>query len=228
MNRSKKELLKRYTFFIIGLFVNAFGVSFITKAQLGTSPISSVPYTLSIGFPLTMGTLTFILNMILIIGQVALLKKDFEIIQLMQIPISIIFGFFIDLTMSLLSFLNPTTYTLKILFLLIGCIILAFGVTMEVIANVVMLSGEAFVKAISSKCNKEFGITKVFFDVTLVLISCILSFVLFKTLMGVREGTIAAALIVGFTSKSFNKIFGFIEEKWLMEQESMIEGIADL
>lgn len=220
---SKKELFKRYVFFTLGLFVSAFGVSFITKAQLGTSPISSLPYTLSIGLPLTMGTFTFLLNMVLIIGQVIFLKKDFKKIQLIQIPISVIFGYFIDLTMGILSFLNPTTYILKVLFLLIGCSILALGVSIEVIANVVMLSGEAFVKAISTKLNKEFGITKVFFDVTLVCCSILVSLLLYHKLVGVREGTIAAALIVGFLAKFFNRKFGFINNRLLMDKRYLSE-----
>ncbi|MCR3759676.1 YitT family protein [Clostridium felsineum] len=216
---SKKELLKRYIFFLIGLFVNALGVSFITKAQLGTSPISSVPYTLSMGFPLTMGTFTFILNMFLIVGQIIFLKKDFKKIQLMQIPISLLFGYFIDFTMSLLSILNPTTYFLKVVFLLIGCCILALGVSIEVIANVVMLSGEAFVSAISTKLKKEFGPTKVCFDVTLVVLSIIISIIMFRRVAGVREGTVIAALIVGMIAKFLTKILGFINTKILVDKE---------
>lgn len=207
---TKKELFKRYAFFTIGLFVNALGVSLITKAQLGTSPISSVPYTLSKGFPLTMGTFTFFLNMILIMGQILLQKKDFEKIQLIQIPVSVLFAYFIDFTMGMLSFLNPNTYILKVVFLLIGCSILALGISMEVIANVVMLSGEAFVKALSSKLDKEFGTTKVSFDITLVLTACIVSLILFRRIAGVREGTIIAALIVGLIARFFNRKLGFI------------------
>jgi uncharacterized membrane protein YczE len=163
---SKKELLKRYILFLIGLFINALGVSFITRASLGTSPISSIPYTLSMGFPLTMGGFTFILNIILIIGQIIVLRKDFQKVQLIQIPVSIVFGYFIDLTMSLLSFVSPTYYFMKIGSLLLGCAILGFGVSIEVTANVVMLSGEAFVKAVSTKFKKEFGTTKTCFDVS--------------------------------------------------------------
>lgn len=221
---SKKELFKRYVFFIIGLFVNALGVSFITKAQLGTSPISSVPYTLSKAFPLTMGTFTFLLNMGLIIGQVIFQKKDFKKMQLIQIPISVIFGYFIDLTMSSLSFLNPTAYVIKIVFLIIGCAILGFGVSMEVIANVVMLSGEAFVKAISSKFNKDFGITKVSFDITLAGTSIIISLLTFHNIVGVREGTIIAALIVGVIAKFFSKILGFIDNELLIDKQLLSEN----
>ena len=225
---SKQELLKRYVFFTIGLFVNALGVSLITKAKLGTSPISSVPYTLSMGFPVTMGTFTFLLNMVLIAGQIMFEKKNFQKIQLLQIPVSVLFGYFIDFTMSMLSFLNPHVYALKVLFLMIGCVILALGVSIEVIANVVMLSGEAFVKAISSRLKKDFGTTKVLFDATLVVCAIIISLLLFHNVAGVREGTITAALIVGLIAKFFNRILGFIDVKILAGTESISgRNVAD-
>lgn len=217
---TKKELSKRYIFFIIGLFINALGVSFITKASLGTSPISSIPYTLSNGFSLTMGEFTFILNMFLILGQIIFLRKDFEKVQLLQIPVSFLFAFFIDLTMAGLSFINPTIYIIKIIFLVTGCIILALGISMEVIADVVMLSGEAFVKAISSTMEKEFGITKIIFDGTLTIGACAISLILFHNIVGVREGTIIAALIVGLIAKFFNEKLGFIDD--MLKDESMI------
>lgn len=119
------------------------------------------------GFPLTMGQFTFLLNMVLIIGRMIFLRKDFQKLQLIQIPISVLFGYFIDLTMSLLSFFTPSNYIIKIISLLAGCIILALGVSIEVLANVVMLSGEAFVKVILTKLKKEFGITKICSDTTL-------------------------------------------------------------
>lgn len=220
---SKKELIYRYVIFIFGIFVMALGISLITKAQLGTSPISSVPFTLSIGLPLTMGTFTFLLNMVLIIGQMLLLKKNFKVIQLMQIPVSVIFGYFIDLTMSLFSFVNPNTYILKLLFLLVGCLLLALGVSLEVIANVVMLSGEAFVKAISTKFNKEFGTTKVGFDVTLVVVSITISLFMFHKLEGVREGTIIAAFTVGFIAKFFSKAIRYTYKEFITDKQLLDE-----
>ena len=204
--------------------MTALGVSFITKAQLGTSPISSVPYVLSMGLPLTMGTFTFILNMVLIAGQVMVLQKDFKKIQLVQIPVSVVFGYFIDFTMSLLSFLNPTFYTIKIFFLLTGCIILALGISIQVIADVVMLSAEAFVKGISLKYNKEFGTTKVFFDATLVVISVTISLLLLHKIEGIREGTIIAALVVGFIARFFCRRLGVISSKLLMEAAPLEKG----
>lgn len=95
--------LKRYIIFLIGLFVNSLGVSLITKANLGTSPISSIPYVLSLNFPLTLGNFTIIFSLLLIILQLLILRKNFKAEHLLQIPISILFGYFIDLTMLLFS-----------------------------------------------------------------------------------------------------------------------------
>lgn len=208
---SKKELVKRYIYFISGLFVNALGVSLITKANLGTSPISSVPYVLSMGFPLTMGQFTFLLNMVLILGQIMLLRKGFKKIQFLQIPVSFLFGVFIDFTMSLLSFVNPAFYGWKIASLVLGCLTLGFGVSMEVTANVVMLSGEAFVKVVATALKKEFGIMKVCFDASMGISACLISAFLFHSIVGIREGTVIAAVLVGLAARFFNKRFAFMQ-----------------
>ena len=203
--------LKRYIIFLIGLFVNSLGVSLITKANLGTSPISSIPYVLSLNFPLTLGNFTIIFSLLLIILQLLILRKNFKAEHLLQIPISILFGYFIDLTMLLFSFVNPTTYIIKLIYLLIGCVILGFGVYMEVLADVAMLPGESFVRAIVQTWNREFGSTKVCFDVSMAVIAAVLSFILAHRLDGVREGTVIAALLVGFLARQFGKAFAFVK-----------------
>ena len=43
--------IKQYVLFLIGLFIAALGVAFSTKAGLGTSPVASVPYTVSLVIP---------------------------------------------------------------------------------------------------------------------------------------------------------------------------------
>lgn len=208
---AKIELTKRYILFIFGLFINATGISLITKAGLGTSPISSLPYTFSLGTPFTLGQLTFALNIVLIVGQILLLRKDFKLVQFLQIPISVLFGFFVDLTMFLFNALEPTFYPLKIAALLGGCLILGCGVAAEVIADVVMLSGEAFVVALCGKLKKDFGLTKVCFDATLALRSCVTSLILFGAVISVREGTIIAAVLVGLFAKFFRKRLSFLD-----------------
>ena len=204
------EKLKRYIVFLIGLFINSLGVSLITKANLGTSPISSIPYVLSLNFPLTLGQFTIAFSLLLILIQLIILRRNFKAEHLLQIPISILFGYFIDLTMMLLFFVDPQSYISSVIYLLIGCPILGFGVYTEVLANVAMLPGESFVRAVSSTWKTEFGSTKVAFDVSLTIIAAVLSLIFAHRLDGVREGTIIAALLVGFIARLFGRWLSFL------------------
>ncbi|MCM1284681.1 MAG: DUF6198 family protein [Acetobacter sp.] len=208
-----KNIIKRYLIFLIGLFINSLGVSMVTKADLGTSPISSIPYVLSLHFSMTIGQFTIIFSILLIILQIFILRKNFKLENLLQIPVSIIFGYFIDFTMLLLKFVNPQTYVTKAIYLLFGCIILGIGVYLEVLANVIMLPGESFVSAIVDTWKTEFGITKIIFDVSMTVIAALLSFVFIHELNGVREGTIVAALLVGFISRTIGKMVSKLNHK---------------
>lgn len=193
----QKELTKRYIFFLIGLFVNSFGVSFVTKANMGTSPISSIPYPLSLGFAPTLGTFTLYMSIILIVIQLILLRKDFPKQYFLQIPVSLLFSYFIDFTMGLLGNMNPQSYPIKMILLLIGCIILGVGVYMEVIANVVMLPGESFVNAVSKTFHTDFGKTKVAFDSSM---------------------TIIAAFLVGMIARFLKRKIGFLEAALIVDK----------
>ena len=193
--------LKRYLLFLVGLFINSLGVSLVTKASLGTSPISSIPYVLSLNFPFTLGNFTIIFSLLLIALQILILKKNFKIENILQIPVSIAFGYFIDFTMYLLFWVNPQDYFMKVIALLLGCLVLGFGVYIEVVADVVMLPGESFVRAVVQTWNTNFGTTKIIFDSSMTIIAGVLSFVFSGSLNGVREGTIIAALLVGFIAR---------------------------
>ena len=205
---SKKELIRRYVFFLLGLFVNSLGISLITKANLGTSPISSIPYTLSLGFPLSLGMFTMIFSMLLMVIQLVILRKRFSKELWLQLPISLVFSAFIDLTMAMIFFVNPQTYATQMRSLLLGCIILGFGVFMEMAANVVMLPGECTVRAISSTWNTDFGKTKVAVDVTMAVSAALLGVILYWQIAGVREGSLISALLVGFLARLFNRKIG--------------------
>ena len=214
------ETLKRYLIFLVGLFVNSLGVSLITKANLGTSPISSIPYVLSLNFPFTLGNFTIFFSIFLIVLQLIILRKNFKLEHILQIPVSIIFGYFIDFTMILFSWVNPEAYIMKIVYLLIGCLILGVGVYMEVLADVVMLPGESFVRAIVLTWKTNFGTTKICFDVSMSVIAAVLSFVFAGRLAGVREGTVIAALLVGFIARLIGKKLAFLKDMIFPESVS--------
>ena len=214
------EKRKRYLIFLVGLFVNSLGVSLITKANLGTSPISSIPYVLSLNFPFTLGNFTIFFSVFLIALQLIILRKNFKLEHILQIPVSIIFGYFIDLTMILFFWVNPEAYIMKIVYLLMGCLILGVGVYMEVLADVVMLPGESFVRAIVLTWKTNFGTTKICFDVSMSVIAAVLSFVFAGRLDGVREGTVIAALLVGFIARLIGKKLAFLKDMIFPESVS--------
>ena len=219
MNQAKvRDKVKRYVVFIIGLYVNSLGVAFVTKASLGTSPITSIPYVSSLNFKPSLGNFTIIMSIVLILLQILILRKDFKLEHALQIPVSFAFGYMIDFCMWSTPFIHPQFYPVKILCLLTGCVILGFGVWMEVIADVVMLPVESFVRAVAFKLNKEFGFIKIFFDSSLAVIAVILSFVLSGQLQGVREGTVITALIVGFIARWIGKFLHFVPGKLFLQE----------
>ena len=204
----KQHYVRRYLIFIVGLLLNSFGVAFVTKAALGTSPIAAIPYSLSLIIPkLSLGNWTIIFSLFLIVIQIILLRKKAKKIELLlQVGISFVFGYFIDLSMLCLNAFSPQEYAVKLLSLFVGCVIIAFGAYLEVVADVAMLPGDAFVRAIAKVTRKVYGNIRVMSDVSMALIAGILCFICLHKLLGVREGTIIAALITGNIIKIFVKI----------------------
>ena len=196
-----KYTLRRYLLFFVSLFINAFGIVFITKALLGTSPITSVTYVLSLCTPFTMGQWTIILNLLFLLFELPFMTrenfKEAKRMYFLQIPITLFFGLSIDLSMGILSWLNPGHYAMQLASLAVGCVILAAGIALEVKANIALVAGEFFVGAISRRIGKEFGFVKLGFDITLVVLACALSLAFMGTIDGVREGTVIAAIVVG-------------------------------
>lgn len=211
-----KEKAKRYTLFIISLFFSGLGVAFTKHGALGVSPISSVANVLSLKFTsISMGNWLIIFNCLLIVGQIVILRKSFKPIQLLQIPLSFLFGYFTDFGLWMVSFISINSYIMQLIMVVLGIIILGFGISLAVIANVIMNAGEAFVKALSDTINKSFGNVKTVFDVSCVTFSILLSLIMFDlTIVGTREGTLIAALGTGNVVKFFVKrLKGPVEKK---------------
>ncbi len=202
---NKNETAKRYILFIISLFFSALGVAFTKHGELGVSPISSIANLMSCRFPaMSLGTWLIIWNCVLIFGEIVILRKNFQPIQLLQIPLSFLFGWFTDLGMWIVSAIPADTYPIRLTLVFIGIGILGFGISLSVIANVILNAGEAFVKAISDTIHKNFGNIKIAFDVLCVVLSIILSLLFFHLkIVGTREGTIISALLTGIAVKFF-------------------------
>ena len=198
--QNARNIALRYLFFTLGLLINSFGIAFITKSSLGTSQISSLPYVLSLRFPLSFGGFTFIMNTVFILIQIAIQRRDFPPVQLLQIAANVLFSAFIDVSMAVLSWLHPAGWLARGGCMLLGCI------SIEIAPDVITVPGEGIVRVLAQATGKDFGRVKLVFDVTLIVIASALSLLFFGRLQGVGIGTVVSALVVGPLVSLFGRV----------------------
>lgn len=204
---SKIELLKRYSLFFISVVFQGTAIAFITYANIGTTPISSANYVLSLHSSFTLGETTLIFNILLMLLQIMFISigkdpvKKHAVNLIMQIPVCLIFSYMIDLSMNLLKLSLPEeiSYIAECSLVILGTVLLALAISLSVTSNVAMVPGEYFIKIFHPLINRTFSFVKTFFDIFLVSSAVILSLFLtgFTEIEAVREGTLFAALCTG-------------------------------
>lgn len=213
-SRSVAEYIKRYIFLVVGLAIMSFGVAFSINAELGTSPVSSIPYVTSEISGLSVGTTTIIVNTIIVLLQIVVLRRRFKLIRLLQIPVCVVFGLLIDVAGLCIEAVVPDNYFMQWLLCVCGIVLVAVGVAFEMSAGVLTLAGEGLVQALCTVLPKiKFGYMKVMVDVSFVVIAVELSFIFLHELQGVREGTVAAAIFVGLIAKFLNRFISPVANK---------------
>jgi uncharacterized protein len=202
---------KRYILLIIAVMIQSAGIALVVKSLLGTSPISSVPYVLSLISPFTFGQTTFAVNMVFVVFELLMLKRNFPAVFWLQIPVTIVFGLCIDFFMALFTIV-PEAYPLKIALCIVGTALVALGVAGQGVADVLMLAGEGAVYTFAHKFHIDFGKVKVGNDVSLVIIAAIVSMASLGTIEGIREGTLISALLTGVFARFFLRHLSRVDE----------------
>lgn len=206
------QYVYRYLLFLIGLFVASLGVALSTKAGLGTSPVASVPYSVS----LVSGLLSFggwlnLLSVIQIAVQVVLLRTKCNPVEIViQTVLAFVYGYLTNLSCYLIRNLTVNTYLAQLGCMLLGCMVLAFGIWIQLRGNVAMLPGEAMNRAISQVSGKTYENIKVLFDVIYIILSAAICLLCIGRLEGVREGSIIAAILVGNLIKGYNRVYSLL------------------
>lgn len=193
---------------MIGVWLNAFGVAFVTNADLGASPIAAIPYSLSMILPqLTLGNWVILFNIALIVVHAFLQRKEVGKAQLgIEVVITFCVGYGVDLSMLCLQGFHPEQYFLQLISMILGCVIIAMWAYLEVLADVAMLPGDAFVNAIAKSLHRQYGGVRVISDISMSVVAGVLCLIFLHELSGVREGTIFSALLVGNVVKLFAKL----------------------
>jgi uncharacterized protein len=233
--RGGKELLRRYVTFIIALFVIALGTSMSIRANLGSSPISCPPYVLSLipGNTWTMGEYVICMHIFFILSQILLLRKNYQPIQLLQIAVSFLFGFYTDITMwmtGLFQFDSSVPgYIMRFVQLCLGGGMLAYGIALEVKCDVLTLAGEGFPLAISKVVHADFGKVKMCSDTGLVIVGAIFCFIFVGgwhwEMIGV--GTLFSMFYVGFMVRKFSPHFKWIEPFFNVTPQTVVPTPAE-
>ncbi|WP_276819587.1 YczE/YyaS/YitT family protein [Mailhella massiliensis] len=209
-----RERVKRWTVFFLSLFFMGNGIALVTNAQLGTTPISSVPYVIARIFGISMGTGTFFINALMLLAQIPLLGKTFRPRQFLQLPCVLVFSLFIDLGLWISHSFIPEAWLMRMAMTLTGCVIMAFGIMLEIASSTTVIPGEGFVLALAYRTRLPFGNLKVINDVTLVCIAALLGWLCLNGIEGLREGTVVTAVLTGVFIRFFSRIFRMRIEHW--------------
>lgn len=193
-----KQFVSRWGCLFIGMSSVVFGIAMTTRAGLGTTPLSSSPYTVTFFTPLTLGAASIGLNVFFFALLWAVMGKRFQFTRnLLQVPIVLLFGFLIDFFMWALAAVPPGPYAAKIAQNLLGNAFLALGVVFQGASCAVTLPGDGFVIEASKRFGISLGRMKAIFDWSLVAIACVLGLIFLGRIEGVREGTVISALTTG-------------------------------
>ncbi len=204
-----KNLKVRLTMYFIGLFVMTIGIALSVKSDLGVSPVSSIPYTITCVWGLEMGKATILFHIVLVLIQILLLRKKFKPAQLLQIPVGIVFGYFTTFCNYMVSFLpTPSNLCIRIFMMLASTVFIAFGIFLYLPPKLIPLAGEGCMLAVSEVTHIEFSKVKVGFDCSMVLISAIVCLTALHSLGSVGIGTVIAAFLVGTLVGIITRAFG--------------------
>ena len=204
---------------LISLFIMTIGVAVCVRSMLGSSVISVLPYVFetagrqSLVPKLTIGQYTYIMNGILVVGQICVLRRQFEWVQLFQLLVGFVFGSLIDLNMLLTTWLVPISIASKVASQIVGCTILGCGIALEVRCGSVTMPGEGFPVAISRVTGIEFPKVKICVDTMLVVLGIMACYAFFGAwqwyIVGV--GTLFAMFYVGYVVRVAGKHLGWFE-----------------
>ncbi len=205
---SAKETAKRYLAYFLNIAFISLSVALSVRADLGITPTASVCYIVNAIYPrISVGTATFIMNVLILLAQILIQRKDFKKIQLLQIPGALVIGLFTDGYLALLAWLTPQSYPERFALLLLSILAAGLGVFLCVSGRVLMNPSDGLLTAIADKTKVEYGKIKVINDVIYVSTTIVASLVFLGRLDGVREGTILSALLIGNVARLLARWF---------------------
>ncbi len=222
--------VKKIIVYLGGLLTITIGINISKMTVMGISPVSSIPRACEQIWGFTLGTTTFIAYILLVLGQLLVLRKEFRLWNVLGLALTVIFSLMVDITGTdpkaighlLIDFPRPEGYPMRFVYTIASCIIIGIGVFLYLRPNWVPMPAEGLALAISQKTGIVFGNCKSGVDTGMICIAMILQIIYlggFESFLMpsvvVREGTVIAALGVGQVVKFLAKRWAKPIEAWL-------------
>ena len=200
-----KNFFIRAALYVVGLAVMTIGIAISVKSNLGVSPVSSIPYTLTVVAGIEMGIATILFHVVLVCAQALLLRRAFKAKNLLQVPVGVLFGFLTTLSLWVVAlFPNPDNMAEQIILMFLSAPLVAFGIFLYVPSNFIPLAGEGAMLAVSKVTKVKFSTVKIAFDFSMVAISLVVCLICVGNLGSVGVGTVVSALLVGVCLKAIS------------------------
>ncbi|MCI8602738.1 MAG: hypothetical protein HFE79_01125 [Ruminiclostridium sp.] len=204
-----KNLKIRLPMYFIGLFIMTVGIAFSVRSDLGVSPVSSPPYTLTVVWNVEMGMATFLFHVALVLLQILLLRRKYKPKNLLQLAVGVVFGLFTTFCNSLVMMIPmPDILPFRIIMLAVSIVIVAIGIFLYVPADIMPLAGEGTMLAISQVTGFKFSNVKIGFDVSVSVISLVICLITVHNPGSVGIGTVVSAVLTGATLGVITRVFG--------------------
>ncbi|MDR2717445.1 MAG: DUF6198 family protein [Treponema sp.] len=200
--------IRRAALCLLGNFVLAFGVAMAVKADMGITPVNSIAFVLSKVLSVDHGLMTGAVYACYVLIQLAILRKEFRINNLLQAGAALMFGWFVFLCNHVLAFPVPQLYPVRVLFLLAGISIIGLGIMLYLRADILPQPAEGLILAIEKKTGWKLHNIKVAFDTLVVVTAAVISFITIKKIVGIREGTLISMIGIGKCMGFFTKHLG--------------------
>lgn len=216
---------KCFIVYLIGIVVLAFGITLNTKTGLGVSPIISVAYCVAEISGLRLGLVTFVWYMLMIALQAIMLGHEFKPFQLLQIGVSFLTSWFIDLFNGILP--DFTSMPLRLGGLAAAILITSLGIVLTVGMKVVPNPADGFASVLGQKLGRDLGFGKNVFDLSSILISVTVGLVVAGRLVGIGAGTVLTMIFTGRAVALINRVWGKEFCTRIVEQRGAEQGGAE-
>lgn len=213
-----KKIAVRLVSYFLGLFLMTIGIAISVKSNLGVSPVSSIPYTMTCVWGIEMGRATIIFHAVLVLLQLLMLRKNFRLMNFLQVAVGIVFGYFTTFCNWGVGEIFPgaiENIAIRIIMILVSTLFIALGIFFYMPANIMPLAGEGVMKAMSDVMHIAVHKAKMIFDMSMVLISLATCLIVLHTVGSVGAGTVMAAVLVGINIGWLNRLFGTWRDEFL-------------